>query len=111
MDNLEQLECEILKAKKKFKSSNKLTKKKTKYFLEAWRRVHEYQNGDFTHSLLLVGTPTQMKEMKEAGFVKPFSGERYREQGWYSLTAKGIAILNSFPLAWNPRYNEILFRM
>jgi len=50
-----------------------------------------------------------MKAMKDDGFVKPFSGERYREPGWYSLTAKGIEILNTFSLDWNPKYNEIIF--
>ena len=54
-------------------------------------------------------TPSQMKAMKDDGFVKPFSGERYREPGWYSLTAKGIEILNTFSLDWNPKYNEIIF--
>lgn len=72
--------------------SNKINKDLT----EVYRRLNYFSDGNVNEPLLLLSYPSNVKEIKVMGFIKPYSTETPRGLNWYSLTEKGKKFFSNY---------------
>ena len=79
--------------------------------IESYRRAYQFHNGRFDTSLLLLALPSQVKEAKLNGLIKPYSKEAARVYNWCKLTPKGIELTESLKtfIGWGKNHNAQLF--
>lgn len=81
--------------------------------VESYRRTKNFHNGDASYKMLLLAVYGQAQKAIDKGYIKPYSNEVKRAFNWYSLTDKGIEIVNAIDNAfdgkWDKEMNEFLF--
>ena len=95
-----------------WKRKNNLKKSVYRCILDAYRRAHEFHNGNYRYNLLVLALPSQAKQAITEGYLRPCGKEINRASNWYSLTDKGVALVSTLePVIgeWDKDKNFVLF--
>lgn len=73
----------------------KLKRPVSDIMIEFFRRQYVIHDGQY-QPLGNLGFPSEMKEAKSLGLIKPYSREEPRVLNWYQLTEKGLSVINAY---------------
>jgi hypothetical protein len=78
---------------KKWRKENKLSKPIANILLEAWRRVHQFNDSDYYASTVLF-TPSEVKPLTKKGLLIPKGGKETKgTSNWYRLDDDCIKLI------------------
>lgn len=91
---------------------NKLKKPVYRRLLDAYRRAHQFHDGNYRYEHLILALPSEARQAIKEGYLMPYDKEIPRVSNWYSLTDKGVLLVETLePVIgeWNGDKNLVIF--